>query len=81
MFSSVAVLRSPDSVYDGFQSFGLTLYQGYGMTETAPVLSVNPYLKSKRGSVGPAVEGVERSRLKIQTATASGKLSLRDRVQ
>ena len=48
-----------DAVYDGFQAFGLTLYQGYGMTETAPVLSVNPYLKSKRGSVGPAVEGVE----------------------
>ena len=49
----------PDSVYDGFQKFDMTLYQGYGMTETAPVLSVNPYLKSKRGSVGPAVEGVE----------------------
>lgn len=48
-----------DSVYDGFQKFGMTLYQGYGMTETAPVLSVNPYMKSKRGSVGPAVEGVE----------------------
>lgn len=49
----------PDAVYDGFQKFGMTLYQGYGMTETAPVLSVNPYLKSKRGSVGPAVEGVQ----------------------
>ena len=49
----------PNSVYDGFQKFDLTLYQGYGMTETAPVLSVNPYLKSKRGSVGPPVEGVE----------------------
>ena len=48
-----------DAVYDGFQKLGLTLYQGYGMTETAPVLSVNPYLNSKRGSVGPAVEGVE----------------------
>ena len=48
-----------DTIYDGFQKFGMTLYQGYGMTETAPVLSVNPYLKSKRGSVGPAVEGVE----------------------
>ena len=48
-----------DAVYDGFQKFGMTLYQGYGMTETAPVLSVNPYLNSKRGSVGPAVEGVE----------------------
>ena len=48
-----------DTVYDDFQKFGMTLYQGYGMTETAPVLSVNPYLNSKRGSVGPAVEGVE----------------------
>ncbi|MCY4403786.1 MAG: AMP-binding protein [Candidatus Poribacteria bacterium] len=48
-----------DAIYDGFQKLGLTIYQGYGMTETAPVLSVNPYLNSKRGSVGPAVEGVE----------------------
>lgn len=48
-----------DAVYDGFQKFGMTIYQGYGMTETAPVLSVNPYQNSKRGSVGPAVDGVE----------------------
>ena len=48
-----------DAIYDGFQKFGMTIYQGYGMTETAPVLTVNPYLKSRRGSVGPAVEGVE----------------------
>ncbi len=48
-----------DAVYDGFKKLGMTLYQGYGMTETAPVLSVNPYMKSKKGSVGPAVEGVE----------------------
>ena len=47
-----------DAIYDVFEGFGMTVYQGYGMTETAPVLSVNPYLKSKRGSVGPAVEGV-----------------------
>ena len=58
-----------DAIYDGFQKFGMTLYQGYGMTETAPVLSVNPYLKSKRGSVGPAVEGVE---LKIENPDSEG---------
>jgi len=58
-----------DSVYDGFQKFGMVLYQGYGMTETAPVLSVNPYLKSKRGSVGPAVEGVE---LRIENPDSDG---------
>lgn len=58
-----------DAIYDGFQKFGMTLYQGYGMTETAPVLSVNPYLKSRRGSVGPAVEGVE---LQIENPDSNG---------
>lgn len=58
-----------DAIYDGFQKFGMTLYQGYGMTETAPVLSVNPYQKSKRGSVGPAVEGVE---LQIENPDGNG---------
>lgn len=58
-----------DAIYDGYQKFGMTLYQGYGMTETAPVLSVNPYLKSRRGSVGPAVEGVV---LQIETPDSNG---------
>ena len=49
----------PDEVYDRFREFGLTIYQGYGMTEASPVLSVNPHHKSKRGSVGPAVQGVQ----------------------
>ena len=58
-----------DAIYEGFQKFGMTLYQGYGMTETAPVLSVNPYQKSKQGSVGPAVEGVE---LQIENPDSNG---------
>ena len=58
-----------DAIYDGFQKFGLTIYQGYGMTETAPVLTVNPYQKSRRGSVGPAVEGVE---LKVENPNSDG---------
>ncbi len=49
----------PDEVYDRFMEFGLTIYQGYGMTEASPVLSVNPHHKSKRGTVGPAVQGVQ----------------------
>ena len=58
-----------NTIYDTFQKFGMVLYQGYGMTETAPVLSVNPYLKSKRGSVGPAVEGVE---LRVENPDSDG---------
>ena len=58
-----------DAIYEEFQKFGMTIYQGYGMTETAPVLTVNPYLESRRGSVGPAVEGVE---LKIDNPNGDG---------
>ena len=49
----------PDEVYDRFMELGLTIYQGYGMTEASPVLSVNPHHKSKRGTVGPEVQGVK----------------------
>jgi long-chain acyl-CoA synthetase len=49
----------PRQVYDGFRRFGFTILEGYGMTETAPVLSVNPAGKSKAGSVGPPVNDVE----------------------
>jgi long-chain acyl-CoA synthetase len=49
----------PDEIYDLFMELGLTIYQGYGMTEASPVLSVNPHHKSKRSSVGPAVQGVQ----------------------
>ena len=49
----------PDEIYDRFMEFGLTIYQGYGMTEASPVLSVNPHHESKRGTVGPAVQGVQ----------------------
>ena len=49
----------PDEIYDLFMELGLTIYQGYGITEASPVLSVNPHHKSKRSSVGPAVQGVQ----------------------
>ena len=49
----------PRQVYDGFKRYGFTILEGYGMTETAPVLSVNPAGRSKAGSVGLPVKEVE----------------------
>jgi len=46
-------------LYDDFKALGLTIYEGYGLTETAPVLTVNPWNRSRRGSAGKAVPGVE----------------------
>ena len=48
-----------DEVAAFFDAIGIRLYQGYGLTETAPVLSVNYRGASRRGSVGPAAPGVE----------------------
>lgn len=38
-----------------FDSFGIKIAEGYGITECSPLISVNPYYALKSGSVGPAV--------------------------
>ncbi len=47
---------SPQLVRD-FHAFGITILEGYGITECAPLVSVNPYTNAKLGSVGLPVRG------------------------
>lgn len=42
-----------------WRELGFAVIQGYGLTETAPIVSLNHPFKTKRGSVGKAIAGVE----------------------
>jgi long-chain acyl-CoA synthetase len=42
-----------------FEAVGLNIIEGYGLTESSPVISVNRLKDYKFGSVGPAIPGVQ----------------------
>ncbi len=46
-------------VAEFFWGAGVRIYEGYGLSETSPVLSVNRQGRLKLGSVGAAIPGVE----------------------
>jgi len=57
-FVSGGAALDPD-VQKGFQDLGFKVYQGYGITETSPVISAESPARSRRGTVGTLLEGVE----------------------
>lgn len=47
------------AVAEGFRNLGLNLLQGYGITETSPIISAESPFKSKPGTSGEVLDGVE----------------------
>lgn len=60
---------SDPRVLKGFSSLGLPVIEGYGLTETSPVLSFNPESAPKPGTVGRPIGGVE---VRIDSPDAEG---------
>jgi len=68
MFISGGAALDPQ-IARGLMSLGFTIFQGYGVTETSPVISAECPGRSRLGSVGPILDGVE---VKIDGAGEDG---------
>ncbi len=73
--------RLDPSLCARYHALGLPLIEGYGLTETAPVVTVNPVEAPIVGSIGPPVHGVEvaidTDAVDVDDAGAAGELLVR----
>lgn len=65
MISGAASLNK--EVEEGFWNFGINLVQGYGLTETSPVLSIGTNQYRKAGTVGKVLPHVEAKIIEVNS--------------
>ena len=57
-----------------WEKFGIRIFEGYGTTETSPVLAVNTPMEYRAGSVGRLLPGIDHYLEGVQGIDADGRL-------
>ena len=65
----------PSKIGEFFQAAGVTIIEGYGLTETAPVLTINPIDRPRYGTVGHVIPEVTVAIQRLSDSRIIGQLS------
>ena len=60
-----------------FEKFGIRIFEGYGATETAPVMAVNTPMAYRTGTVGNLLPGIEAQLVAVEGIEKGGILHVR----
>lgn len=68
---------SPEVVKVYHEKFGIRIMEGYGTTETAPVIAGETSMAHRRGSVGKIIPGMEAELVPVDGIEGGGRLIVR----